>query len=218
MSSTYLKSLGQELLLATSGCRDDMHEPDEQGVSARVIGNQLDNAFGEDIREGAVLNGYQELVVIINRDVDAPRLFNLATLIALARVGAKTILSGKDTPVSFLDVTQGAGVANPSAFYPIIPEVVDGPTKKCRFVLFELEPGTLLKSVLDITEADTAWDAIRPLMRYPLCIALENGYRSLEKEQSYKTEKSRIRQTLRTIEQHFKTGLDINQPGVKHQR
>lgn len=32
----------------TDGCRDDMHEPDEQGVDAVVSGYIFDNAMGDD--------------------------------------------------------------------------------------------------------------------------------------------------------------------------
>ncbi|MBI4473738.1 MAG: hypothetical protein HY646_13810 [Acidobacteria bacterium] len=87
----------------TDGCRDDMHEPDEQGLKARVVGTQLDNAFGEDVRGEALAGGYQELVVILERDPlsvlmrgGVPERYgalgeptqvkiNLASLIALAR-------------------------------------------------------------------------------------------------------------------------------------
>ena len=68
----------------TTGCRDDMHEPDEQGITAKVIGTCLDNACGEDISDEANFRGYQEMIVIIERGEDSTP-FNLATLIALAR-------------------------------------------------------------------------------------------------------------------------------------
>jgi hypothetical protein len=78
----------ERLLSITAGCRDDMHEPDEQGVKASVTGYSLDNAMGDHISEEAVKKGYQELVVIISRDGKYEP-FNLASLIALARVGAE---------------------------------------------------------------------------------------------------------------------------------
>ena len=83
----------ERLLKITKGCREDMHEPDEQGVKAKVIGDHLDNAFGDSIRidaiidgyqEFVVIHGYQEFVVILNREGHIEK-FNLATLIALAR-------------------------------------------------------------------------------------------------------------------------------------
>ena len=63
-------------------CREDMHEPDEQGISAEVVGNHLDNAFGTSEVAG-------ELIVKITREYsDGGKVtdsFNLADLIALAR-------------------------------------------------------------------------------------------------------------------------------------
>ena len=63
----------------TKKCRHDMHEPDEQGISAKVIGTKLDNAFG--------CSGMcDEIVVILNDSIN--QLFmkvNLADLIAWAR-------------------------------------------------------------------------------------------------------------------------------------
>jgi hypothetical protein len=61
-----------------------MHEPDEQGLSARVVGDHLDNAAGNSIHGDAVQLGYQEFIVILARDHNV-ELFNLADLIALAR-------------------------------------------------------------------------------------------------------------------------------------
>ena len=75
----------QKLLEITDGCRADMHEPDNNGVSATVEGVQLDNAFGDS-------GMTDELVVIITKEQDhgddCIMKFNLATLIAFARVGA----------------------------------------------------------------------------------------------------------------------------------
>ena len=75
----------QNLLEITDGCRADMHEPDNNGVSATVEGDHIDNAFGD-----AGMCG--EMVVVITKEQDHGDSykvkFNLATLIALARVGA----------------------------------------------------------------------------------------------------------------------------------
>ena len=76
----------ERLLAITKGCRHDMHEPDNQGLSARIVGDELDNAFGE--QETAHM-GFQEIVVILTREGAGEERFNLATLIALARVGAQ---------------------------------------------------------------------------------------------------------------------------------
>jgi hypothetical protein len=66
----------------TKGCRPDMHEPDNQGLQAQVIGWELDNAFGNQI---TIEKGFQEFVVILERD-GKRTCFNLATIIALARL------------------------------------------------------------------------------------------------------------------------------------
>ena len=107
----------ERLLAITKGCRHDMHEPDEQGLSARIVGDELDNAFGE--QETAHL-GFQEIVAILTREGAGEERFNLATLIALARVGAhiadmlpalkrlETAASNRDNtmgdPIRLLDV------------------------------------------------------------------------------------------------------------------
>lgn len=92
----------RRLLEATKGCRPDMHEPAEQDVYAEVLSadGSLDNAGGDDIHSG-------EIIVSLIRDLDFAEEpttgellpvdtrtsnFNLATLIAFARVGAQTVL------------------------------------------------------------------------------------------------------------------------------
>lgn len=74
----------ERLRVITIGCRPDMHEPDEQEVSARLVGYHLNNAMGDGINEYAIVGGYQEYVVILERG-NARERFNLADLIALAR-------------------------------------------------------------------------------------------------------------------------------------
>lgn len=74
----------KRLLEITKSCRDDMHEPDEQGLIAHIVGNKLDNAFGDHISIEAVINGYQEFVIMLDHNEKIEK-FNLATLIALAR-------------------------------------------------------------------------------------------------------------------------------------
>jgi len=88
-----MKKFDDRLLQITRGCRPDMHEPDEHGIKARIVGDHLDNAFGEDIRIEAIEGNFQEFVVILERDTNHGRKtekFNLATLIALARLGARS--------------------------------------------------------------------------------------------------------------------------------
>lgn len=76
-----LVTIAEDLLKITAGCREDMHEPDEQGLSAKVSGRVLDNA-GVD----------REYRVVLSREDEKGRVyqdtFNLADLLALARIGA----------------------------------------------------------------------------------------------------------------------------------
>lgn len=67
------------LLKITQGCREDMHEPDEQGITVCVKGHYLDNEMGDN----PVTNS-GELTVGITRNGKI-EWFNLAGLIALAR-------------------------------------------------------------------------------------------------------------------------------------
>jgi hypothetical protein len=79
-----MKRTLERLLEITKTCRPDMHEPDEQGVSAIVTGTHLDNAMGDDPYH----NCCELTVGIQKRDMDGSReteWFNLSTLIALAR-------------------------------------------------------------------------------------------------------------------------------------
>ncbi len=82
-----------DLQKITRNCRDDMHEPDEQGLSAAVVGTKLDNAFGEEIFSGKD-HPEQEIVIILKREIPSiysnstrviTKEFNLCDLIALAR-------------------------------------------------------------------------------------------------------------------------------------
>ena len=64
------------------GMRDSWHEPDEQGITARVTGIHFDNAMGESTQG-------EELVVVLYRNcgVHGPyeeMRINLATLLAIA--------------------------------------------------------------------------------------------------------------------------------------
>ncbi len=88
-----MKTFANRLLGITQGCRYDMHEPDEQNLTARIVGDHLDNACCEHISIEAIEGKFQEFVIILERVHDQGihrEKFNLATLIALARIGAKT--------------------------------------------------------------------------------------------------------------------------------
>lgn len=78
-----LKQDLKRLLDITKDCREDMHEPDEKGLSAEVIGNHLDNAMGEQITITEHFF-YQEFLVKLKVG-QWTETFNLANLIALAR-------------------------------------------------------------------------------------------------------------------------------------
>lgn len=72
----------KDLARFTKDCREDMHEPDEQEISATVVGDHLDNAMGTYVEPG---KEYQEFVVILKNDKGKTLNVNLASLIALAR-------------------------------------------------------------------------------------------------------------------------------------
>ena len=85
-----LKPVQQELIRMTLTCRVDMHEPDEQGIEAVVVGTHLDNAIGTNFGPPQWFENTAELMVGITRTGDdyrrETRWFNLADLIALARL------------------------------------------------------------------------------------------------------------------------------------
>jgi hypothetical protein len=72
----------KDLVKFTKNCREDMHEPDEQDISAVVVGDNLDNAFGKYVSPDGK---YQEFVVVLKNGKDGMLAVNLASLIALAR-------------------------------------------------------------------------------------------------------------------------------------
>jgi len=78
--STHKKFLDR-LKEFTLGCRDDMHEPDNQNINAVVSGYHLDNAKGS-----SPVNNCGEFTVGLTKDKgNSYEWFNLATIIALAR-------------------------------------------------------------------------------------------------------------------------------------
>lgn len=73
------------------GLRHDWHEPDEQGVGARVIGTHLDNAFGAQAGRHVTSDGHDftefNVVLTVEDDEGVPRdaaVVNLASLLAIA--------------------------------------------------------------------------------------------------------------------------------------
>lgn len=76
-----LKDTLTRLNEVTFDCRDDMHEPDEQGITAVVTGYHLDNAMGYNPNDNC-----GEFTIGISRDNGSHyEWFNMADVIALAR-------------------------------------------------------------------------------------------------------------------------------------
>lgn len=78
----YMKPDLARLLAKLHNCRIDMHEPDEQEITAIVTGTHLDNAMGDNPNN----NCCEFTVGIGNMDGNDREWFNLASLIALARL------------------------------------------------------------------------------------------------------------------------------------
>lgn len=80
-----LKELAEEL-----GVREDWHEPDEQEVSAVVLGKYFDNAgfWGLDT---SMTNLEMEMFVVLIKDRKPVATVNLATLFAWAVKGGEVL-------------------------------------------------------------------------------------------------------------------------------
>ena len=76
-----LAEIKRVLNIVTMGCREDMHEPDEQDVYATIINpkGKMDNAFGDDITGGEIIVQISDVALSIQKN------FNLADLVALAK-------------------------------------------------------------------------------------------------------------------------------------
>ena len=106
MNIPQFSEIRRRLLKITVDCREDMHEPDNQDISATVIGDHLDNAMGNYIGDD---QSRQEFVVIIkNESSGEEEAFNLADLIALAR---KAQFHNFDNP-EFENIMNAAGFVN----------------------------------------------------------------------------------------------------------
>ena len=92
-----MEKLRDRLCAFLQECRGDMHEPDEQGISAVVVGDHLDNAYGTHISEAHIVGGFQEYVVILKNTNREVLKINLADLIALARQRRKDVKIEKKT-------------------------------------------------------------------------------------------------------------------------
>lgn len=88
-SRKYLIETYVRLWEVTKGCREDMHEPDEQNVRAFFYGHKFDNAHGDKPNIYMDLPAHTEMCVAIEQENHQGEVqvewFNLATLIALAR-------------------------------------------------------------------------------------------------------------------------------------
>lgn len=74
-----LEKILHSLLEITHDCRDDMHEPDEQGLEALVVGGSFDNAMCDNSEMTVVLR--KESADSVTDEIQ----INLCDLIALAR-------------------------------------------------------------------------------------------------------------------------------------
>ena len=75
------------------GLRPDWHEPDEQGVGARVIGTHLDHALGATAGRRVGMDGHDfsefNVILTVEDDEGVPQdaaVVNLASLLAIAAV------------------------------------------------------------------------------------------------------------------------------------
>jgi hypothetical protein len=80
---TCIKEDHERLVECTKNCRNDMHSPDNQGISAVVTGINLDNSFGGSDPTKTQL---EMMVGLKNEDNSHIEWFNLANLIAMARM------------------------------------------------------------------------------------------------------------------------------------
>jgi len=128
----------------TDGCRPDLHEPDEQGITANVVGDHLDNACGSYVDLDSLLHRHQEFVLVMKRyqkispqqDHSMEERFNVCNLLATVRTlfGACGRLTNNSDGVQKLRVS----VSGPYEFYHRVngqaPTIVNTETgKACHF-------------------------------------------------------------------------------------
>lgn len=97
----HLNRMLDNIIENTTGCRFDMHEPDEQGLSARVIGGSFDNAcvvtLGQvqaspDEKFNSFETGktYSDMAIVLEKsegdDTKPIGVYNVADLFALIRL------------------------------------------------------------------------------------------------------------------------------------
>jgi hypothetical protein len=80
---TFMKEDHERLVKCTKNCRNDMHFPYNQGISAVVTGINLDNSFGGSDPAKAQL---EMMIGLRHEDNGHIEWFNLANLIAIARM------------------------------------------------------------------------------------------------------------------------------------
>lgn len=74
-------------LAARLEVRADWHEPDEQGVNARIVGTHLDNAMGSTVHLRDAGHGEFNVILTQEDERGEPQeiaVVNLATLLAIA--------------------------------------------------------------------------------------------------------------------------------------
>lgn len=72
---------------AVNGLRNDWHEPDEQGISARIVGGHLDNAMGATAEDALEYN------VILTKEIAFDHLDGDTVAVDIAVVNLATLLS-----------------------------------------------------------------------------------------------------------------------------
>ena len=86
------------LLQATQDCYPDMSESvDDKGLDATVLGTCFDNKEAAEIDAGALVRGEHEIILCLDRynlerEDKQTFVLNLANVVALARIGAQSLL------------------------------------------------------------------------------------------------------------------------------
>lgn len=90
----YWVEIARELLEAIKGESEEVHEPE---TNVWLVGDHLDNAFGNDIRSEALVDHYQEFVLVFDNPNTKRRIpINLACLIALAGKAAEDLVAADE--------------------------------------------------------------------------------------------------------------------------
>jgi len=89
--STAFIDTSRLLLRATEEEPADMHQTDDTVIVVRVVGTNLDNSVGSSLDAAHLIDGRQEMLLIVDGGPGMVVL-NMASVIALARVGATQVM------------------------------------------------------------------------------------------------------------------------------